>query len=67
MKPEEVKITQAALEFIMPWGKFKGTKMDLIPSGYIKWLARECDNDDIATKASLVDQWRDRIGGQWYD
>jgi len=38
-------------EMIMPWGKHKGKCICDIPSGYLRWLANECDDDRIAEAA----------------
>lgn len=67
MKPDEVKIIQAALKFRLPWGKHKGTDLDHVPSGYFRWLSESCDDDHIATQSSIVWQWRKRIEGHWFD
>lgn len=44
----------------MPWGKFKGKDIEEIPSGYLKWLAENCDNDSIAMEADKEWQWREK-------
>ena len=43
---------------IMPFGKFKGKDLEEIPSGYLKWLAENCENDEIATEADKEYSWR---------
>jgi len=43
---------------IMPFGKYKGKDLEDIPSSYLKWLAENCENDDIATKADEEYRWR---------
>jgi len=43
---------------IMPWGKFKGRDMERVPSGYLKWLAENCEDDTIATAADEEFRWR---------
>jgi len=35
----------------MPHGKFKGKEMHEIPSGYLRWLARNFDDEDICMAA----------------
>ena len=42
----------------MPWGKFQKFEIEDIPSSYLKWLARDCDDDEIATAAD--EEWRYR-------
>ncbi len=38
-------------ELLMPWGKFKGQEMAEIPSGYLKWLAENCEDETICCAA----------------
>ena len=45
---------------MMPWGKYEGHEIDTLPSWYLKWLAEECDNDDIATEADEEWQYREK-------
>lgn len=35
----------------MPWGAFKGQPIEAIPSGYLKWLAENCEDNDICEAA----------------
>lgn len=35
----------------IPFGKHKGKDIEDIPSGYLKWLAENCEDDEIATAA----------------
>ena len=44
----------------MPWGKFRGREIEVLPSSYLHWLARDCKNDTIATAADQEWQWRER-------
>jgi len=43
---------------IMPWGKYKGKDLEEVPSGYLKWLAENCEDDSIATEADQEYKWR---------
>jgi hypothetical protein len=36
---------------MMPWGAFKGKPIESIPSGYLKWLAENCEDNDICEEA----------------
>jgi hypothetical protein len=52
----------------MPWGKFKGKYLEDIPSGYLRWLAENCENDEIATEADEEYRWRtDNNAHKWED
>jgi hypothetical protein len=43
----------------MPWGKHKGKWLNALPSGYLKWLAENCDwNMEIQLAADEEYQWR---------
>jgi hypothetical protein len=44
----------------MPWGKYKGEEIEDIPSGYLRWLARECDDEEIAMTADTEYQHREK-------
>lgn len=59
-KFDEEKLSQAE-RFIMPWGKFKDQKLASIPNSYLQWLAKNCDNDFIASKADLIRRWREKF------
>ena len=51
----------------MPWGKFRGEFIEDLPSGYLRWLSENCDDDFIATKADEEFQWREDNGGHKWD
>jgi hypothetical protein len=42
----------------MPWGKFQGEDIEDIPSGYLKWLAENCEDDLICIAADEEYRWR---------
>lgn len=44
------------------FGKYYGNLLQDIPSSYLKWLAENCDNDEIATNADLEWQYREKYG-----
>ena len=46
-------------DFIMPYGKFKGREMTEIPSGYLKWLAENCEDEAICCATDEEYQWRE--------
>jgi len=54
-------------EYKMPWGKYRDKALHHIPSSYLYWLAKDCDDDNIATfadeDATFADeewQWREK-------
>ncbi len=51
----------------MPWGKYKGTDLEDIPSPYIKWLSEECDNETIAEEADEEWQFREKFNNHFYE
>lgn len=51
----------------MPWGKHKGQDINSLPSDYLKWLAGECHDEDIAEAADLECQWREDFQEHFYD
>ena len=57
MKPEEVKRIQEAEEFVMPYGKYKGKRLDEVPTDYLLWLAENV-SDPICAFADTVFQFR---------
>ncbi len=52
----------------MPWGKHKGEDLEDIPSGYLRWLAENCEDDYIASAADEEFRWRtDNQAHKWDD
>ena len=51
----------------MPWGKYRGHEIEELPSGYLKWLATECDNEEIAEEADEEWQHRERYNSHHYE
>jgi len=50
----------------MPWGKYKGEKIEDLPSDYLHWLATKCDNEEIAEQADEEWQHRERYNVHKY-
>ena len=46
-------------EIIMPWGKFKGCKLHMLPSSYLYYLATNCDWN-IKIQEAADDEWQYR-------
>jgi len=46
-------------DFVLPWGKYKDRILSSIPSGYLKWLSENCEDDNISTLADEEYRWRD--------
>ena len=51
----------------MPWGAFKGKLICEIPSGYLMWLAANCEDDEIATAADEEYRWRTDSSAHFWD
>ena len=52
----------------LTFGKYKGEDIEDIPSDYLKWLAENCEQDNIATAADEEYQWReDNNAHKWED
>lgn len=43
----------------MPFGKYIGQDLEDIPSSYLRWLAENCDDDEICEAADEEYQWRE--------
>lgn len=43
---------------VIYFGKYKGKDLEEIPSGYLKWLAENCEDDEVATAADDEYNWR---------
>ena len=67
MTPEEIKKLRKAVFTKVKFGKYKGERLDKIPSGYLKWIAENLEDEDLAEKASIVYNWRGSYGGHWYE
>lgn len=46
-------------EFVMPWGKYRGTELCNLPSSYVRWLAESSFDDDICERADEEIKYRD--------
>ena len=55
--------------FEMPFGKHKGENLYELPSGYLKWLAENCDwNTEVQEEADEEFWHRDQSGTHiWED
>ncbi len=51
----------------MPWGKFKNEDIDGIPSGYLKWLAENCEDELICCAADEEFRWRTDNNEHFWD
>jgi hypothetical protein len=46
-------------ELVMPWGAFKGKTIEELPSSYLKWLAENSHDEEIAQAANEEYMWRE--------
>lgn len=51
----------------MPFGKYKGMRIEDIPSDYLRWLASSCDSENIAEAADEEYNWREEYGEHFWD
>lgn len=54
-------------DMTMPFGKHKGRLISELPSGYLRWLAENCNNEDICAAADEEYKWRSDHGGHFED
>ncbi len=54
-------------DITMPYGEFRGKAMHEIPSGYLKWVAENFDDEDICCEADVEYQHREKYGGHFYE
>lgn len=47
--------TQNLGDYIMPWGKYQGKKLDDIPDYYLKWLHEESTTRDANIRNYLTE------------
>lgn len=59
---DDVKNLNKALDFKMPFGKFRGKELNNIPNSYLMWLAENCNADYISGYADKVIKWRNKYG-----
>jgi len=48
-------------EIKMPYGAFKDKPIHKIPSGYLKWVAENFDDEKICEAADDEWQWREKL------
>lgn len=44
----------------MPFGIHRDKEIENVPSEYLNWLARECDNEEVAIAADEEYQYREK-------
>ena len=44
----------------LPWGKHRGKDIEDIDSGYLKWLAENCKDEEICQAADEEYQFREK-------
>lgn len=54
-------------DLTMPYGKFKGKQMHEIPSGYLRWMAKNMDDEILCEAADWEYQHREKYGTHWWD
>jgi len=54
-------------ELVMPWGAFKGQEIQQIPSGYLKWLAENCEDETICCAADEEYNWRTDMNEHFWE
>lgn len=52
---------------IMPWGKHQGKEIEDIDSGYLRWLFKNCDDDEIAEEAESEYDHREENGTHFWE
>jgi len=62
MKPSEAKVLEKTMGLVWPFGKFKGIKIEDIPSSYLKWASTGVSNDTWSTAADIIWNYRESIG-----
>jgi len=62
MTPEEVRAIERADRYVMPWGKYKGKRMEKLPSSYLLWIAENVKDDMICTNADIIYRYREGTG-----
>ena len=53
------------MKMIVHFGKYKGRLISEIPSGYLYWLAENCDNEMICEAADYEFRYRDDHDEHW--
>ncbi len=51
----------------MPYGKFKGKEMEDIPSGYLRWIAENFNNEDVCEAADKEYQFREKWNSHFWE
>lgn len=51
----------------MRWGKYRGRRIEDIPSGYLKWLAENARDEVVARNADEEWRWREDHNAHFED
>lgn len=62
MKSGEAEVIERTLNLKWPFGKYKGQRLEDIPSGYIRWAAENFNNNTWAAACDLVWRYREQTG-----
>jgi len=62
MKNGEADFINATLNLVWNFGKYKGWKMDELPSSYLKWASENFSNDTWAAACDVVWNYREQTG-----
>ncbi|MGO9372705.1 MAG: putative quorum-sensing-regulated virulence factor [Syntrophobacteraceae bacterium] len=52
---------------VISFGKYRGKTIEELPSGYLKWIAENVDDDDLCEAADAEYQWRSQHGTHIWD
>lgn len=53
-------------KLIIPFGIYRDKEIEDIPSDYLNWLARSCDNEKITIEANKEYQFREKYNRHFW-
>jgi len=66
MTPQEMKVVETAMAYVLPWGVYRGKTLDDVKSSYLRTLAMSCHDSNASNLADALWNWREQMDEHVY-
>jgi len=66
MTPAQMKVVEIAMDYVLPWGVYRGKTLDDVKSSYLRTLATNCHDPIVSHYADALWSWRDEMDAHVY-